>query len=415
MGILNKLFGGSKKKPQSKKSISPNHNLSQEENGNTVFGRIFTSGDNLSEAEKVGKYTMWSQLPEDVRFLNSPIKTQLTDIAEGMAGYECVFAGLLLHEIHGLEKKRIALPEEDLSLILNTSENKKCAISIGKEKGIRFQLSDDTDFIFRKRFYNQVARSVKIAREQFDEMNLPKDEHGEENPIGWFRFMIRAMEENNMAPAVVGGFEYFPKNKFKAIEGINFDKVYPRINIHISGENNETITKSTTVNIPKEYQPIIIPFQEDIGVSLAVDMGEHYQYINNKLMSENPNISQEQLFAQAKANVLSEVEGNIKMHGNINSGYVMITNGGNHEAPMILFDEFWDQIQEQFGTEICVVFPVRDVLYVGNFYNPEALEKLRDCIRKFFYVPNQKGILSNGIYLRKDGGWKRIETVEAII
>lgn len=192
--------------------------------------------------------------------------------------------------------------------------------------------------------------------------------------------------------------------------GILADRLYLRIKYgeaKVQGVDKE----NKTIELPQDQQPYFIPFQEDFVVGFVQDMGHSYEFVNNN-MREEFGKTDEELLQLGEANILNDIKGNIQMAGDPQKGVVMITCGGNHESALIYFDGFWQQIEESFKSDICMILPVRDILMVANFYNAEAMEGLRNNVRKFYYDKDQRGVLSNKIYLRKDNSWKEIETVE---
>jgi uncharacterized protein YtpQ (UPF0354 family) len=90
---------------------------------------------------------------------------------------------------------------------------------------------------------------------------------------------------------------------------------------------------------------------------------------------------------------------------------MMVTNGGNYEAAMLLADYMWEQLAPHFNGPICVAIPARDLLFVAAKTSHNGMEALRKAV-KFYFDENgdTQGLLVRHIYERENGGWKLLET-----
>lgn len=190
---------------------------------------------------------------------------------------------------------------------------------------------------------------------------------------------------------------------------IDFTKVFPRLKetyqndtpIELTAEDGKTMT------LPYEDSPVMKEFAQNLTISYALDMGSHYQFIANRDLSDEVTI--EKLHEAALQNMIDEVADNIQAHGDV-TDVVMITNGGNYEAAMLIWDGIWPQIESVVGGDFYVAVPARDVLYVAPKSNANAIERLSELINKLFNGEDTHGLMVKHIYQRSEEGWKVIAT-----
>ncbi len=89
---------------------------------------------------------------------------------------------------------------------------------------------------------------------------------------------------------------------------------------------------------------------------------------------------------------------------------MMVTNGGNFEATMLLVDFLWDQIEPVFKDNICVAIPTNDVLLITAKNNLQARKNLKDLVRQYFEDKETKGLIVRYIYERVNGEWHYVES-----
>jgi uncharacterized protein YtpQ (UPF0354 family) len=89
---------------------------------------------------------------------------------------------------------------------------------------------------------------------------------------------------------------------------------------------------------------------------------------------------------------------------------MMLTNGGNFEAAMLLVDDMWENLEQVFNDEVCVAIPARDLLFIAGKNNPAGRESLRAIVRKFFDERETEGLLVRHIYARENKQWVLVET-----
>lgn len=192
---------------------------------------------------------------------------------------------------------------------------------------------------------------------------------------------------------------------------IDYTKVFPRIKeIYKDGESPKSLVKPTgkTIDMPFEASPVMQPLAKNLNIAYALDMGSHYQFIPNRDLSDEVTI--EKLHEAALSNMINEIKDNIQAHGSTKE-VMMITNGGNYEAAMLIWEDVWPQIESMAGGEVYVAVPARDLLYVAPQNNPNAIEQLSKLIRKLFDEDEEaQGLLVRHIYQKSNKGWEVVTT-----
>ncbi len=82
-----------------------------------------------------------------------------------------------------------------------------------------------------------------------------------------------------------------------------------------------------------------------------MDEGNTYQIIQNRHLTEELTI--EKLHSVSLSNMAKAIADTTEVNGDPGN-IMMVTNGGNFEATMILADFLWDQIGPVFNDNICV-------------------------------------------------------------
>jgi len=191
---------------------------------------------------------------------------------------------------------------------------------------------------------------------------------------------------------------------------IDLSKVFPRLKETFS--DGEPITlqvhEGDSITLTEEDSPAMKPFAQNLTISYAIDMGTHYQFIPNRDLSDKLTI--DMLHDAALQNMIDEIADNIQAHGD-KEDVLMITNGGNYEAAMLIWEDIWEQIESVVGGDFYVAVPARDVLYVAPKNNPDAIERISGLIRRLFDdAENTHGLMVRHIYQRGNSGWKVIAT-----
>lgn len=192
---------------------------------------------------------------------------------------------------------------------------------------------------------------------------------------------------------------------------IDFTKVFPRIKeTYHDGEERKSLVQphGETVEIPFDASPVMKPLTKNLNVAYALDMETHYQFIANRDLSDE--VTVEKLHEAALENMINEIGENIQAHGD-KDDVMMITNGGNYEAALLIWNDIWTQIEAAVGDKLYIAVPARDLLYVAPRSNPNSIERLSGLIRKFFDEDEQaQGLLVRHIYKQGKDGWEVVAT-----
>jgi len=187
-----------------------------------------------------------------------------------------------------------------------------------------------------------------------------------------------------------------PKNE------IDFSKIYPRIKALINDETNDTVELSF------KDSPLFKPFAEELAIFYMIDQGDKFEFIQNKHLSDTVTI--EIIHNTSLSNFARAVSDRTEVSGNPDE-IMVVTNGGNFEATMLLADFLWDQLESLFNDQICVTIPANDLLFISSVNNIHGREKLKRTVKIYFDEQETHGLVSRNIYARDKQGWKLIERV----
>ena len=183
---------------------------------------------------------------------------------------------------------------------------------------------------------------------------------------------------------------------------IDFSKVFPRLK-----ETYDADSADPANILSYDDRPVIVPFAENLVISYALDKGSHYEYILNRDLSDDVTI--EKLHQESLQNMIDEIADNIQAHGEKDDA-LLLTNGGNYEATMLLWDDIWQKIESVVEGDFYVAVPARDVLYVSPKSNPNAIPRLKELINKLFNDEEAQGLMVKHIYQRGVNGWEVVAT-----
>lgn len=190
---------------------------------------------------------------------------------------------------------------------------------------------------------------------------------------------------------------------------IDLTRVYPRIKAIFDDETPDPKPDPTEPVFEMSYpeSPVYEGFAKGIGIFYGVDTGHSYKLVQNRHLSET--ITLEKLRAAALANMARDVSDKTQIDGDP-ANVMMLTNGGNFEAAMILADGIWEHLESVFNDQICIAIPARDLLFIAGRNNPIGMEKLRALVRKFFDEQETQGLIVRHIYARENNQWILLET-----
>ena len=190
---------------------------------------------------------------------------------------------------------------------------------------------------------------------------------------------------------------------------IDFAKVFPRLKETYDSTNPIRVAtdEGKEITLSAEDSPVMIPFAENLSVSYAVDHGTHYQFVSNRDLSDT--VTVEKLHTAALQNMITEIADNIQAHGDP-TDVLMLTNGGNYEAAMLIWDDIWTQIESVVGGAYYVAVPARDLVYVAPKSNPDAIARLKELINRLFDDKEAFGLMVRHIYHRIGDKWEIVTT-----
>jgi uncharacterized protein YtpQ (UPF0354 family) len=190
-------------------------------------------------------------------------------------------------------------------------------------------------------------------------------------------------------------------------DGIDLSKVYPRIKGVFTDDNPDPVTTKTTIVIDSIEDNIISkPLAEDIAIVYMIDTGYSFEVIQYKHLTND--ITIDMIHEAALSNMAKAITDTTNVDGDPND-VMMVTNGGNFEATMVLADFLWEQLEPVFQDNICVAIPANDLLFISASNNPEGRESLRRTVRFYFDENETTGLIVRNIYERNGLGWKLVE------
>ena len=163
----------------------------------------------------------------------------------------------------------------------------------------------------------------------------------------------------------------------------------------------EPLSDQPVIELPEAESPVTRVLGHRLLAAYLVDEGDSFRYVQYRHLAE-AGLSMEELHAIAVKNLaaLAEERVEVRQYGNI---YAVLM-GGNFEASLVLFEEFWSEWYSQLAPNGYVVaFPARDILAFGDSSSAEAINELNQvCLRG-----NNEGDhpLTNTLYRREGSSW----------
>ena len=146
---------------------------------------------------------MWWSTEGDPLFHQSKTYEYLNKLNELMNGYETYMAGYVLRQTRILreqELKRMKLPEQNVSYVIDGPEEKKVILDISQEKGIRFLFPiKGTTRAYRERFLKGAMVDFAATIIPLRQHKVPVDEKVEPNSYDWFSFMSKVVKEKELS------------------------------------------------------------------------------------------------------------------------------------------------------------------------------------------------------------------------
>ena len=151
--------------------------------------------------------------------------------------------------------------------------------------------------------------------------------------------------------------------------GIDLDRVVPRVKAVFGADTPDPHPRphpeSEYLQLSHDDSPIFETFTEGLAIFYAMDLGNRYELIQNRHLSAA--ITLDKLRAAALSNMAREVAARTEIQGDP-AGTMMLTNGGNFEAAMLLAEGIWDKLRGVFKDEICVAVPALDLLFIADVF-----------------------------------------------
>ena len=145
------------------------------------------------------------------------------------------------------------------------------------------------------------------------------------------------------------------------------------------------------------------PLNDELVVVYVEDSPKNLRYLSPK---DVPMLSLkvEELRPLAVKN-LRALSLNIQIQGG--NGIFMITAGGDYEASLILFDEFWDRSRIEVDGDYVIAVPSRDMLLITGSRNRTGIEKLRGLASKVIAEAPYR--LTADLFVYRDGKFSKFK------
>jgi uncharacterized protein YtpQ (UPF0354 family) len=141
----------------------------------------------------------------------------------------------------------------------------------------------------------------------------------------------------------------------------------------------------------------------DLWIVYALDLPKITTSLGESEMRELK-ITPEELRSLALTNlrnILPETE----QHGD--GPWYMLTAGGDYTASLLLFDDFWSELQESVEGDIVVAVPARDVVLFTGSRSQQGIEMVRQKAREI--VEGGDHVVSQTLLRRIAGKWSVFE------
>jgi uncharacterized protein YtpQ (UPF0354 family) len=206
----------------------------------------------------------------------------------------------------------------------------------------------------------------------------------------------------------------------------------------ITGSENNLTDETNPANITKLIFPYFKQFQQSPGGSIplpdngnAIDNTKVYSalasgirlvitpvcadlnclYILNRengleIIQEHQleswQLTKQELHEIAVQNLRGTLSKYLRTQGDTNG--LMLLLDGNLEAGLLLIDELWTQLEEQFGEELVVAVPARDIVYVMGKSNSEMIDQMSVSAKQLLLSCDHP--LSENLFIRKKSKWE---------
>lgn len=169
------------------------------------------------------------------------------------------------------------------------------------------------------------------------------------------------------------------------------------------------------VNLLKGSQDVVkIDFLEDLYLCFNLDLGHHYEMIQNELL-EKTNLTIDQLTNTAIRNLVNRINQSCKIGVEDFSQdipaakpFYSIHFDNDLNAMAFLIDGFWETTAKEItkSDRIAVSMPARNLIYFSDMRLMESFRTMRPVAAHMFSASIEERIhLTEKTYIRKDGKW----------
>jgi hypothetical protein len=336
-----------------------------------------------------GNYSLWNRTNRESFLPNSPLLPILDVIYTRLAGYESLFAGLLLSSWQRKEMDgRMPLPQEDFTMALVGPEKVPTLVTFSEKRGIVFSTPTSVSAAYRNRMHKHYMDfAVQFADMMDQKEELEKDpEPAGGYPVKWFKDLKEQIITRHQGAHIIVPFqlgdkvEAFSSDMQYDVDDIPMAFVFPRV-IHLREEDVNPQTTNIRVGTndgkPLEAEVYSVPFVGQLHIAYAVDRGDHFTYVNKSHFTAMTPADQERLHEVALENLANEISGKISFRGSPDL-FGIVEGTGDYEAATMLLPAFWEKLEPVFGGDLVTMVLSRGQVLVSRLTNAEGMEKMQE-------------------------------------
>jgi uncharacterized protein YtpQ (UPF0354 family) len=169
------------------------------------------------------------------------------------------------------------------------------------------------------------------------------------------------------------------------------------------------------INMLKGSQAVIkVDFLDDLYLCFNLDMGTHYEMVQNELL-EKTNLTIDELKSASIRNLINKVNTNCKVgvedfSQNISGAkpFYSVQFDNDLNASIFLIDDFWETNGKEItkSDRIAVSMPAKNLIYFSDMRLMESFRTMRPVGNHMYNASIEEGIqLTEKTYIRKDGKW----------
>ena len=337
-----------------------------------------------------GNYSLWNRTSRESFLPNSPLLPMLDVIYTRLAGYESLFAGLLMSSWQRKDMEgRMPLPKEDYTLALIGPEKVPVLVSFSELRGILFSMPTSVSADFRNRLYKHYHDFAILFADMMDKKSdIEKDPVPPSGyPVRWFNELKEQIVTRHQGAHIIVPFQLgdnvdaFSTDMQYDVDDIPMAFVFPRM-IHLKEE--DVNQKASNIRVgTNDGKPVgaaevySVPFVGRLHVGYAVDRGDHFTYVNKTHFAAMPPADQERLHEAALENLANEISGKISFRGSPDL-FGIVEGTGDYEAATMLLPAFWEKLEPVFGGDMVAMVLSRGQVLVSRLTNAEGMEKMQE-------------------------------------